>query len=62
MTINLSEQQCPECGQDYLGLSIESSIEVGFSRITCSECTFHFGDECCEEDLIEEFEKEYCNE
>ena len=59
MSINLSEQQCPECKQDYLGLSIESSRELEISKITCSECGLHFSGKCCEEDLIERFKKQY---
>lgn len=61
MSINLSDQECPECGQDYAGLSIDSSRELGISKITCSECGFDFSGECCEEDLVERFQKEYSN-
>lgn len=57
--MNLSEQACPECKQDYNGLNIESSSEMKVSVISCSECGFHFSDECCEEDLIERFKEQY---
>lgn len=46
---------CPECNQDYSGLSIESSYELGVSRIKCSECGFSVEDNLCEEDLTEQF-------
>lgn len=55
--MNLSEQECPECGQDYSGLSIDSSREMATSVISCSECGLHFSGDCCEEDLIEQFKK-----
>lgn len=57
--MNLSEQECPECKQDYNGLSIESSSEMLVSIISCSECGFHFSDECCEEGLIDKFKSKY---
>lgn len=46
---------CPECNQDYNGLSIESSYELSISRIKCSECGFSVEDNLCEEDLTEQF-------
>lgn len=46
---------CPECEQDYNGLSIESSYEMEISRIKCSECGFSVEDNLCEEDLTEQF-------
>ena len=52
------DQPCPECGQDYNGLSIESSSELQLSRISCSECGWSFEKSCCEEDLITEFIEE----
>lgn len=55
--MNLSETRCPSCHQDYAGLSIESSRELGISRIKCSECTWDYSDEVDEETLIEQFSK-----
>lgn len=51
----LCDEVCPECNQDYNGLSIDSSYELGISRIECSECGFSFEDNLCEEDLTENF-------
>lgn len=57
--MNLSEINCPMCGQDYAGLSIESSRELQVSRIKCGECTWDFTHECDEEALIEHFKERY---
>lgn len=56
--MNLSETECPMCKQDYVGLGIRSSVEMGVSQIHCSECAFIYSRELCEEDLIEEFKRE----
>lgn len=58
---NASEYPCPnkECENDYLGLAINSSRELGVSEITCSECGYSFQDECHEEELISRFNRKY---
>lgn len=55
MANKLHQCTCPECGQDYAGMSIESSSELGISRIYCSECCFSVEDSICEEDITEQF-------
>lgn len=55
--MNLSEQGCPMCNQDYASLGIRSSSEMKVSQIHCSECAFVFSRELPEEDLIEEFKQ-----
>lgn len=60
--INLCEIDCPECKQDYNGLSIDSSSALSISIITCGECGFRFEDQLCEEDLTSEFERIYIKE
>lgn len=52
---NIFDYICPNCKQDYVGLTMESSIELGQSRIKCSECVYSFQGECSEEDLIDRF-------
>ena len=54
--MNISEQKCPVCNQNYVGLGIRSSAEMSVSQIHCSECAFIFSRELNEEDLILEFE------
>lgn len=56
--MNISEQKCPMCNQDYAGLGIRSSAEIGVSQIHCSECAFIFSRQLNETDLIEEFKRE----
>ena len=56
----LSDVHCPNCGSDFMALSIESSREMALSRISCSECAeFDYYKKTHEEGLIESFEKEY---
>ena len=56
----LSDVPCPDCGSDYDALSIESSREMGFSRIQCNDCVdFTFQRKTHEEGLIKAFEKKY---
>lgn len=57
--MKIHEESCPSCKQDYVGLSIVSSYELGVSRIECSECGWDFSGECCEEDLISKFKAKY---
>lgn len=56
--MNISEQKCPMCNQNYVGLGIRSSVEMSVSQIHCSECAFIFSRDLDKEDLILEFEKE----
>lgn len=44
---------CPECSSDYL--SIDSSIEMQWSVISCGDCGYSFGDKVDEETLTEKF-------
>ena len=60
--LKLGDCTCPECKQDYNGLSIESSSELQISIITCSECGFNYSGGLSEEDLTDKFLKEVCNE
>ena len=47
---------CPICHEDGDdNLSIGSNIDAGISMISCSECTFYYEDEMCEEDLEDKF-------
>ena len=55
----LCEQPCPECGNEDFALTIESSRELGFSRIKCTDCLWELTDECCEEDLLDKFAKQF---
>jgi hypothetical protein len=56
----LSDVPCPDCKGDFMALSIESSLEQGFSRIKCSDCVdFSFQRKTHEEGLIKAFEKKY---
>ena len=55
--MNLNEQKCPMCNQDYVDLGVRSSVEMGVSQVYCSECAFIFSRQLNEEDLIEEFER-----
>lgn len=56
----LSDVPCPDCGSDYMALSIESSREMGFSRIQCGDCVdFIFSMKTHEEGLLKAFEKKY---
>lgn len=57
--MKLHEIPCPECKQDYCGLSTDSSSELETSVISCSECGFRFQDSCCEEDLEKKFIETY---
>ena len=50
---------CPNCKQDYNGLSIESCICTEFSRSRCAECGFSYTGDLCEEDLTDRFFKIY---
>ena len=57
---SLSDVPCPDCGADFMALSIESSRELGFSRIHCTDCVdFTFQRKTHEEGLIKAFEKKY---
>ena len=56
--MNISEQKCPMCNQNYVGLGIRSSVEMSVSQIQCSECAFIFSRDLDEEYFILEFEKE----
>jgi len=56
----LSDVPCPDCGSDFMALSIESSREMGFSRIHCTECAdFFFSKNTHEEGLLKAFQKKY---
>lgn len=56
----LSDVPCPECGSDFMALSIESSREMGISKIHCTDCIdFVFSKKTHEEGLIKAFEKKY---
>ncbi len=57
--MELCEQPCPQCGNDDFALTIESSRELGFSRIKCTDCLWDFADECCEDDLLDKFTKQF---
>lgn len=47
---------CPDCNtSDFPTLNIDSSIELGISEISCSECDYCYQAECCGEDLVEMF-------
>lgn len=51
---------CPDCKiDDFPTLDMTSSVELGVSEISCSECGLSFQRGCCEEDLIELFKNEY---
>ncbi|APC44307.1 hypothetical protein [Pseudoalteromonas phage PH357] len=51
---------CPDCKvNDFPTLSIDSSIELGVSEISCSECGFSYQDECCEEELVERYNERF---
>lgn len=51
---------CPDCKvDDFSTLGITSSVELGVSEISCSECGLSFQRECCEEGLIELFKTCY---
>lgn len=62
MVRSLSDCVCPECEQDYAGLSIESSADLGISKIKCSECGFSVEDSVSEEDLTAQFLQIYNTE
>lgn len=49
---------CPECDSPD-GLSISSSVELGLSQISCSDCQFMFQKQMNEEDLITSFNDIY---
>jgi transposase-like protein len=57
--MKLGNCTCPQCNQDYNGLSIESCVSTEFSRIKCAECGFYYSGELCEEDLTARFFKVY---
>ena len=46
---------CPDCKED--SLIIDSSVELGVSEISCTECEYLLQHECCEEELIAIFKK-----
>lgn len=51
---------CPDCQvNDFPTLSIDSSVELGVSEISCSECGFSYQDECCEEELVERYNEKF---
>lgn len=57
---SLSDIPCPGCGSDFMALSIESSREMGVSRISCSDCAdFVFSKKTHEEGLLKAFQKKY---
>ncbi|AUR85936.1 hypothetical protein NVP1081O_201 [Vibrio phage 1.081.O._10N.286.52.C2] len=62
MITSLSHCECPECGQDYAGLSIYSSSELEISMISCSECGFRVEDTVNEDELTEQFLQIYNGE
>ncbi len=59
METKLENCICPECKQDYNGLSVDSSIELSVSIIHCAECGFRVEGNICEEDLTEKLLQVY---